>query len=78
MMVCQALIISAASTDWVFRLVRIRAVSAHASDGDVDGIDICGRVTFGYTDAAGFKIGLVMETDRKIRFSESVIKSVFE
>ena len=53
-------------------------MSAHASNGDIDRIDICGRVTFGYTNAAGFQIGLVMETERKIWFSESVIKSVFE
>ena len=35
-MVCQALMISAASTIGIFRLVRIGAVSADAAHGDID------------------------------------------
>ena len=62
----------------ILRLVRIGSVAAHATDSDIDRIDIRVCVTFGYANVAGFQVRLVMKTERKIRFTEFFVKTIFE
>ena len=64
--------------DRIFRLVRIGAMAAYATDSNVNRIDICVSVAFCYPNAAGFQIGLVMKTEREIRFAEFFVESVLE
>src|SRR5439155_24222949 len=58
--------------------VRIGAMAANATDSTVNPIDVCVSVAFCSSTAAGFQTGLVMNTEREIRFAEFFVESVLE